>query len=149
MGVALQHYSCHTIVAKATRAVQISNTVDLRHQHLTRPEVTPMDCIVHGVNTLTCALRDTPQIACDNHLFAIHALYQSVQRWTMTTTATRAQPRPILQNIRCPRKDKPPVPPPRVVIPKPPSPLPRVVTPTNHGHSACRQAQPLTNREYH
>ena len=60
VGVAHQHYRCHTIVAKATRAVQIYDTVEFRHQHLTQPEVTPMDRIVHGVNTLTCALNDAP-----------------------------------------------------------------------------------------
>ena len=54
--------------------------MEFRHQHLTQPEVTPMDRIVHGVNTLTCALKDAPQIACDNQLFAIHALQQAVQR---------------------------------------------------------------------
>ena len=55
VGVALQHYRYHNIVAKATRAVQISDNVEFRHQHLTQPEVTTMDRIVHGVNTLTCA----------------------------------------------------------------------------------------------
>ena len=74
VGVALQYYLCHTILAKATRKVQISDTVEFRHQHLTKTEVTPMERILRGVNTLTCALKDTPQIACDNHLFAIHAL---------------------------------------------------------------------------
>ena len=74
LGVALQHYRCQTIVAKSKCAVQISDTVDSHHQHLTEPKVTPMDRIVHGVNTLTCALKDAPHIACDNHLFAIHAL---------------------------------------------------------------------------
>ena len=52
VGVALQHYRCHTNVAKATRAAQISDTVEFRHHRLTQPEVTPMDRIVHGVNTL-------------------------------------------------------------------------------------------------
>ena len=33
--VALQHYRCHTIVAKATKAVQVLDTVELRHHHLT------------------------------------------------------------------------------------------------------------------
>ena len=129
VGVALQHYQCHNIVDKATRAVQISDTVEFRHQHLTQPEVTPMDRIVHGVSTLTCALKDAPQIVCDNHLFAIHALQQAVQHWTTTTTATRAQPRPILRIICRHRKDKPPAPPPRVVISNPPAPLPMVVIP--------------------
>ena len=62
-------------MANATRAVQISDTVELRHHHLTQPEVTPMDRIVHGVNKLACALKYAPQIACDNHLFAINALH--------------------------------------------------------------------------
>ena len=129
VGVSLQHYHCHIIVAKATRAVQISDMVEFRHQHLTQTKVTPMDRIVHGANTLTCALKDAPQIACDNHLFAIRGLQQAFQRWTTTTTAPRAQPHPILRNICPPREDKPPAPPPWVVIPKPPTPLPRVVIP--------------------
>ena len=58
VGVALQHYRCHTIVAKATRSVQISDTFEFRHHHLTQPEVTPMDRIFHDVNKLTCALKD-------------------------------------------------------------------------------------------
>ena len=129
VGVALQHYRCHTIVAKSTHAVQISNTVEFHHQHLIQPEVTPMDRIVHGVNTLTCALKYAPQIACDNQLFAIHALQQAIQRWSKTATNTQAQLRPNLQPIRHHRKVKPFASPPRVDIPKPPAPLPRVVIP--------------------
>ena len=45
----------------------------------------------------------------------------------LSTTDTRAQPRPSLRTICHHRKVKPPSPPPRVVIPKPPAPLPRVV----------------------
>ena len=75
VGVALHHYRCHTIVAKATRAAQIYDTVEFRHHHLTQPTVTPMDRIVHGVNTLTCALHKAPHIECDNQLFAIEALH--------------------------------------------------------------------------
>ena len=43
----------------------------LRHHNLTLPTVTPMDLIVHGVNTLTCDLQDAPTIACKNQLAAI------------------------------------------------------------------------------
>ena len=78
VGVALQHYHCHTIVAKATRASKISDTVDFRHHHLTHPSVTPMDRIFHGVNKLTCALHDAPHIACDNKLLAINTLHQAI-----------------------------------------------------------------------
>ena len=53
VGVALQHYRCHTTVAKATCAAQISDTMEFRHHHLTEPTFTPMDRIVRGVNKLT------------------------------------------------------------------------------------------------
>ena len=80
VGVALQHYRCHTIVEKYTRAAQVSETMEFRHHHLTQPTVTPMDRIVYGVNTLTCALHKAPNIACDNQLFAIKAFHRAIQR---------------------------------------------------------------------
>ena len=43
VGVALQHYRCHTIVAKSTRAAQISDTVEFRNHHLTQPTVTTIN----------------------------------------------------------------------------------------------------------
>ena len=77
VGVALQHFHCHTIVAKSTRTSQISDTVEFRHHHLAQPTVIPMDRIVHGVNKLTCALHNAPHMACDNQLLAIDALHQA------------------------------------------------------------------------
>ena len=53
IGVALHHYQCHTIVAKATIVTQVSHTVEFINHHLTHATVTPMDRIVHGVTTLT------------------------------------------------------------------------------------------------
>ena len=141
VGVALQHYRCHTIGEKATHAVQISDTAEFRHHHLLQPEVTPMDRIFHGVKKLTCPLQDSPQITCNNQLFAINALQQTVQRWTMSNTYPRAQPprattlhpharqHSILRPIRHPRKYRPPAPLPRVVIQKPPD-IPIPPTPT-------------------
>ena len=38
VSVALQHYRCHTSVAKATHGAQISDTVEFRHHHLTQPK---------------------------------------------------------------------------------------------------------------
>ena len=133
VGVVLQHYRCHTIVAKATFAAQISDTVHFRHHHLTQHIVTPMDLIVNGVNKLTCASQDAPHIACDNQLLAIDALHQSIHSWTTsnrppqakpprdTFSHTRAQPCSILQPMRLPQEDQPPASPPRVVITKPPA----------------------------
>ena len=92
-----------------------------------------MDHIVHGVNKLTCALHDTPHIACDNQLLAIDALHLAIQRWTKTTGPPQTKPhrttlshtcnRPhsILRPMRRPQEDRPPASPPRVVIPKTPA----------------------------
>ena len=116
-GVALQHYRCHTIVAKATRAAKISDIVEFWHHHLTQPTVPLMDSIVRGVNKLTCALHNTPDIACDNQLLAIDALHQAIQRWTTTTrpsqtkspratlSHTRTRSRLILRPMRRPKED--------------------------------------------
>ena len=130
-GVALQHYRCHTIVVKSTRAAQISDTVEFRHHHLTHPTITTMDRIFHGMNKLTCDLHDAPHIACNNQLFAIEAIHQAIQRWTKTTRPPQTKPhcttlphmrtrqRSILRPMRRPQEDRPPDSPPRVVIPKP------------------------------
>ena len=85
VGVALQHYRCHTIVAKATKAAQVSYTVEFIHHHLTLPYITPTDRIVHGMTTLTCALRDAPAIECNNQLAAIQALYHAIHQWGQPT----------------------------------------------------------------
>ena len=34
--------------------------------------------IVHGMTTLTCALYEAPNIACDNQLALIQALHQAI-----------------------------------------------------------------------
>ena len=153
VGVALQDYRCHTILAKATRAAQISDALEFRHHHLTQPEVIPMDRIVHGVNKLTCALQDAPHIACDNQLFAINTLHQAIQRWTTsnkppraklpraTTLHPHARPHSILRPMRRPQEDRPPAPLPRVVISKPPdTPIPPTPT-TSPEESIARRTR--------
>ena len=100
-GVALQHYRCHTTVAVATCAAQISYTVEFRHHHLTQPIVTPMDGIVRGVNKLTCTLHHAPHITCNNQLLAIDALHQANQKWTKTTRPPQTKPhRNTLSHMR-------------------------------------------------
>ena len=91
VGVALQHYRCHTIVVKATQASQISDTVEFRYHCLTQPTVTQMDRIVHGVTTLTCALHEDPSIACENQFAVIQALHQAIQRWAKLKFPTRTK----------------------------------------------------------
>ena len=128
VGVALQHYRCHAIVAKTTKASQVSDTVEFRHHHLNLTEITPAGRIFHIGTTLTCALRDAPVIAYNNQLAVIQALRQAIQQWDKPTRPVAKKPqvtthpssytrqRSILRPMRRPRKDEPQDLLPRVVI---------------------------------
>ena len=108
-----------------------------------------MDRIFHGVNTLTCALHEDPNIACDNQLFAIKALRQAIQRWSKITLPVRPNPhrttlphmrtrqRSTLRPMRRPHEYRPPEAPPRVSIPKPnASPIPTPLTSSTSQYEA-------------
>ena len=58
VGMSLEHYWCQLIVAKDTKAVQVSDTVEFCHHYRTRPTLTHTDRILHGMNNLYCALKD-------------------------------------------------------------------------------------------
>ena len=62
VGVALQHYWCHKIISKTTKADQVSDTVEFIHHHLTLADITPMYRIFHGVTTLMCAFETPPPL---------------------------------------------------------------------------------------
>ena len=55
------------------------------HHHLTLPDITPTDRIVHGMTTLACALHDAPSVACNNQLTEIQALRQAIHQWSQPT----------------------------------------------------------------
>ena len=106
-----------------------------------------MDRIFHSKTTLTCTLHDTPTIACDNQLDAIHAFHQAIQRWAKLTLTVKKKPyittpppmrkkhRSILRLMRCPNKYQPQDAPPRVVIQKSTAaPVPTKVTSTKSNY---------------
>ena len=132
VGVALQKYCCHIIVAKSTKALQVLETVEFRHRQLTLPDLTPADRIVHGMTNPTCALHDAPAIACDNQLAAIQDLCQAIQRWSHLTLPSSIKVAPVTpppptnkrrHSILLPMRLQAPVQPlasiPRVFIPTP------------------------------
>ena len=102
-----------------------------------------MDRIVHGMTTLTCALHESPKIACGNQLAVIQALQQAMNKWAKITLTTRTKPhmttppptitrqRSILRPMCRPHEDPPQDVPPRLVIQKPnASPIPTTVPST-------------------
>ena len=69
--MSLEHYQFHLIVAKYTNAVQVSGTLEFSHHYLTQQTYTHTDRILHSINTHSCALTDSPTVACDEQLVSI------------------------------------------------------------------------------
>jgi hypothetical protein len=53
----LDHYRCHWIFVKATRAKQISDTVFFKHKYITQPTMTTDDLMIKAIHDLTIAIK--------------------------------------------------------------------------------------------
>lgn len=49
--------------------------------YLTQPTLIPENFLLHGINTLTCALKDAPAMFCNAHLTATCNLQQILHHW--------------------------------------------------------------------
>ena len=78
----LEHYRCQRVAPKDAKTVQISNTHKYWHHYLTQPTLTPEDCVLHGLQTLTCALEDAPSQMCEETILAISTLQELFGKWT-------------------------------------------------------------------
>jgi hypothetical protein len=56
-----EHYRCHVVFVKKTRAERISDTVHFNHAHITQPIVTPTDILVKTLQDLTQTIKNTPK----------------------------------------------------------------------------------------
>ena len=60
----------------------MSDTLEYRHHYLTQHTLISEDRVIHGLQTLTCALEDAPIQMCDEQLCAISALHKLFGQWT-------------------------------------------------------------------
>ena len=56
----MDHYRCQKVVSKDTKTEMVSDTIKLRHHKLTIPSETIEDKVIHGVQQLAAALKNTP-----------------------------------------------------------------------------------------
>ena len=82
------------IVVEDTKAVQVSDTVGFCHNYLNQPTLTHTDIILHGTNTLSCALKYAPTITCDSQLRAITELNGIFQQWSGPSQLNTVPPLP-------------------------------------------------------
>ena len=59
LGAALQHYRCHRVWNKETKAERISDTVFFKHKYITQPTLTPEDMLLQAIQALRHVLQKT------------------------------------------------------------------------------------------
>ena len=57
IGASPEHYRTHIVFVKATKHLQLSDTVYFKHKYITQPTITPEDRIVHAYQDLTLAIQ--------------------------------------------------------------------------------------------
>jgi hypothetical protein len=57
LGTSNEHYQCHKIYVKKTRAERISDTVFFKHKYITQPTLRQADTIIKALDDLTHALK--------------------------------------------------------------------------------------------
>ena len=121
IGTALDHYRCEQVIPWDTKSVTLSDTVNFLHQYTTAPKVTPVNHILHSINTLTGDIKETPITVYNDQLKAITALRDACHWWESPGTPENLPdpiaPRKIFHLRLSPRVDSPivnPAPPPGV-----------------------------------
>ena len=79
--MSLDHYRFQNIIPHYAKSEQVSDTVELFHQYITTPSVTPEDFIIHYIKILTGALTYYPTSKYDAHIQAITALCEACASW--------------------------------------------------------------------
>ena len=96
IGIAPEHYRCHTVFVKATRAIRISDTVFFKHKYITQPTVTPADAIVKAYQDLLHAIQGIKNVKGAVHLEAL----QRIETTLTPPTHSVTQPLPTASNCR-------------------------------------------------
>ncbi len=56
LGTSMEHHCCYCIYITKMQAIQVSNTVNFKHQYITNPTVSPESLVVAAAQQLTAAL---------------------------------------------------------------------------------------------
>ena len=133
--MSLEHYQFQLIFVNYTKAFQVLDTVEFRHHYLTQPTLMHADIILHGMNTLSCAVKYSPATTCDEQLRVITELWEILKRWANQPQLTTVPPqsKPKIKDRRKRRKSCIPLTP-NTCIPLKPPPL-RVPKPTTSAKS--------------
>jgi len=68
------HYRCHFIFIKATRAKRISGTVYFKHKHITQPTLMNKDLVIKAIQDLSNAIKGGKNLGGNTQIEAIKGL---------------------------------------------------------------------------
>ena len=119
IGPALDSYRCFKLVKSDTKSQVISDTVEFRHAFRTVPSPSPEDKIIHSLQVISGALKDSPLPTTISQLDAITNLRDIFESWRLLIPSPTKQSRVPVPGI------------PRV----PDQALPRVATPAAPSHA--------------
>ena len=73
------HYRCHYIFVKATRAKRISDTVYFKHKHITQPSLTTEDLVIKAIQDLSNAFKGGKNLNDNTQIEAITRLTNALR----------------------------------------------------------------------
>ena len=73
------HYRCHYIFVKATRAKWISDTVYFKHKYITQPRLTTEDLVIKAIQDLSNAIKGGKNLGGNTQIKAIKGLTNSLR----------------------------------------------------------------------
>ncbi len=93
IGPALDSYRCFKLVKSDTKSQVISDTVEFRHAHRTVPLPLPEDKIIHGLQVISGAFKDSPLPTTISQLNAITNLRDIFESWRLLIPSSTKQSR--------------------------------------------------------
>ena len=117
IGPAMDSYRCFRLVKSNTKSQVISDTVKFRHAFCTIPAPTPEDKIIHGLQTIAGALKDTPLPTTITQLDAIANLRELFEAWRLLPPPLTTKAPPRVHDTAPPRVATPAMSPPSARTP--------------------------------
>ena len=89
--MSFEHYRCQLVIPEDTREINFSDTVEFLHHLITTPTLTPEYCILHGINTLSSAIKDRATDTFEAQIQAITKLRDICTLWVGIDTPCKSQ----------------------------------------------------------
>ena len=89
--MSFEHYRCQLVIPADTREINVFDTVEFLHPFITTPTLTPEDCILHGINTLSSAIQNRPTATYEAQIQDIKKLRDICTGWTGIHTPQKSQ----------------------------------------------------------